>query len=222
VANQNLRARHYPRLEKKEVTVERHIAFMSENLRIEGLLDCDGENRGAVITHPHPLYGGDMHNPVVESIQKTYRHNGYATLRFDFRGTGQSRGRYDEGRGERRDVQAAVACIAEHGIQWVDLVGYSFGAWINALAVRDGLTTQRLVMVSPPTAFIDFATIQSLPALNLVITGSLDDIAPPHQIQQRLQQWNPAAAFEVIPDCDHFYSGHLRQLQDLISRYLSE
>jgi alpha/beta superfamily hydrolase len=202
--------------------VEKHIAFMSENLRIEGLMDCNADEKGVVITHPHPLYGGDMHNPVVASIQKAYRRSGYATLRFDFRGAGQSQGRYDEGRGERRDVRAAVTSLSEHGVQRMDLAGYSFGAWINALAVSDGMPAERLVMVSPPVAFIDFAAIQALPALKLVITGSRDDTAPAEQIEQLLHRWNPAAALAVVQGCDHFYSGHTRQLEAIIGRHIKE
>jgi hypothetical protein len=202
------------------MTVETHTAFASENLRIEGLFENESRDRGAVITHPHPLFGGDMHNPVVESLQKAYRRCGYATLRFDFRGTGRSQGRYDEGRGERRDVRAAVAHLIEKGVRRVDLAGYSFGAWVNALAVSEGLPVQGLVMVSPPTDFLDFTPVAALPALKLVITGSRDDIAPAERVQAFVGRWNPQAAFELIQGCDHFYSGHLLKLEEIIQRHI--
>ena len=193
---------------------------MSENLRIEGLFDKGSRNAGVVITHPHPLYGGDMHNPVVDTLRKAYRRCGYTTLRFDFRGAGRSQGRYDEGRGECRDVGAAVASLIAKGVARVDLAGYSFGAWVDALAVSAGLDVHRLVMVSPPTAFVDFSGVQSLPALDLVVTGARDDIAPAEQIQPLLARWNPRAGFEVIQGCDHFYGGHLQQLEDILRRHI--
>jgi alpha/beta superfamily hydrolase len=193
---------------------------MSENLRLEGRFDQGTLKKGVVITHPHPLYGGDMRNPVVEAIQKSFRRCGYATLRFNFRGAGRSQGRYDEGRGERRDVRAAVAAMLAEGVSSVALAGYSFGAWVDALTLGEGLDVGRLVMVSPPTAFIDFSGVQSLPALELVITGDRDEIAPAAQIRPLLERWNPAAGFEVIPGCDHFYGGHLQQLEDILRRHI--
>ena len=75
-----------------------------------------------------------MHNNVVESLVHAYQRAGYATLRFNFRGVGSSQGKYDQGEGEREDVKAALHYLAEQGKNVVDLAGYSFGAWVNALA----------------------------------------------------------------------------------------
>ena len=65
-----------------------------------------------------------------------------------------------------------------------------------------------MIMVSPPVAFIDFEPIQEIATLKLVVTGSRDDIAPAHMIQERLPTWNPAARFKIIPGADHFFSGY--------------
>jgi alpha/beta superfamily hydrolase len=191
--------------------------FESENLRLEGMLERVSGTKGVVITHPHPLYGGDMDNPVALAVRDAYRRKGFSTLRFNFRGVGGSGGRHDRGIGERRDVLAARACLAGLGITDIDLAGYSFGAWVNAGA-NEGF--QRMVMVSPPLAFIDFGPPAPIANLSLIVTGSRDEIAPPAMIDRVRARWNPAAAFEVIPGADHFYSGLLETLEDRVAAYI--
>jgi hypothetical protein len=192
-------------------------SFESENLRLEGMLERVSGTKGVVITHPHPLYGGDMDNPVVLAMRNAYRRKGFSTLRFNFRGVGGSGGRHDKGIGERRDVLAARAWLAGLGMTDIDLAGYSFGAWVNA-GVSDGF--QRMVVVSPPLAFIDFGPPAPIPNLDLIVTGSRDEIAPPAMIDRVRARWNPAAAFEVIPGADHFYTGLLKTLEDTITAHI--
>lgn len=194
--------------------MEERVFFTSGDRRIEGMLETASPMRGAVITHPHPLYGGDMGNPVVIAVRRAYRRQGFSTLRFNFRGVGASEGRYDNGDGERRDVVAALAFLADRGVTAVDLAGYSFGAWVNA---GTGVGFQRMVMVSPPVAFISFDPPTPIPALRLIVTGGRDEIAPARMISTYRDRWNPAAAFEVLPDADHFYTGHLKTLEDKIA-----
>jgi hypothetical protein len=191
--------------------------FPSGDLRLEGALERGSKAKGVVITHPHPLYGGDMDNPVVLALRNAYRRKGFGTLRFNFRGVGASEGRHDQGIGERRDVQAARACLAGLGMTEIDLAGYSFGAWVNAGA-NEGF--QRMVMVSPPLAFIDFGPPEPISNLGLVLTGSRDEIAPPAMIESVRARWNPSAAFEVIPGADHFYAGWLKTLEDKIAAHI--
>jgi hypothetical protein len=194
--------------------MEERVCFISDHLRIEGMLEIASPTRGAVITHPHPLYGGDMDNPVVNAVRRAYRRQGISTLRFNFRGVGASEGGYDDGAGERRDVDAALAFMSGRGVADLDLAGYSFGAWVNA-GTSSGF--QRMVMVSPPVAFISFDPAAPIPTLQLIVTGGRDEIAPPRMISTYRDQWNPAAAVEVLPDADHFYTGHLRALEDRIA-----
>ncbi|MGE5310313.1 MAG: alpha/beta hydrolase, partial [Nitrospirota bacterium] len=115
---------------------ERQIFISSGNLKLEALLELVDGTAGVVVTHPHPLYGGDMENGVVESIVRVYRSKGYSTVRFNFRGAGMSQGRYEDGRGEQEDVRSAIQFLASHGKTRIDLAGYSFGAWVNALATQ--------------------------------------------------------------------------------------
>lgn len=200
--------------------MEEDITFHSESYDLEGLLDQSSPDNAVIITHPHPLYGGNMYNNVVESIQRVYRDKAYTTLRFNFRGTGRSQGKYADGTGEQKDVCAAIEFIAGLGMETISLAGYSFGAWINALATRGEIAVRHQIMVSPPVGFIDFKEINTIRGLRLVVTGSRDDIAPPENIQKMVPIWNPEATFEIINGADHFYGGYSKALEAVLSTHL--
>lgn len=135
--------------------METEVYFTSSECRIEGRLH-EGNSRAVVITHPHSLYGGNMHNPVVETITEVFRQLGYTTLRFNFRGVEGSQGRYDEGRGEQEDVRQAVIHLQQRGFGPIELSGYSFGTWVNAQCAVGKLSEIRMTMVSPPHRLYGF------------------------------------------------------------------
>jgi uncharacterized protein len=199
---------------------EKSVVFESGELKLEGLLDRAEGDAGVVITHPHPQYGGTMHNNVVESLVKAYQKAGYTTLRFNFRGMGRSEGHYDEGVGEQADVRGAVAHLKNLGLNAVDLAGYSFGAWVNAQAIGTLDDVVRLIMVSPPVNFMDFSFLNYAPKIQLIIAGSRDDIAPPHMIQKMLPGWNKDSDFHVIQGADHFYFGETGEIESIVRDFL--
>ena len=196
--------------------MEDNITFHAGDYRIEGRLGKGSTDKGIVITHPHPLYGGDMNNPVVAAIMQAYRQSGFTTLRFNFRGVGESQGRYADGSGEQEDVRAALLYLTELGISHLDLAGYSFGAWVNAHILCADADIETMVMVSPPVAFIGFDSINAIKCLKLIITGSRDDIAPADLIHRLKPKWNPDARFEIIEEADHFYWGYLDALHKIL------
>lgn len=200
---------------------EQAVVFPVGAIQLEGLLYPAPGERGVVITHPHPLYGGDMHNLVVETLARTYQRHGYATLRFNFRGVGASQGRYDDGEGEQQDVKAALDYLSAQGKTALDLVGYSFGAWVNALAQTAQEQARRLIMASPPVELLDFQPAPPLPKLALVITGGNDSFAPPAAIAALLPRWNKTARLEIIRGADHFYGAHSRALAERASAFLA-
>jgi alpha/beta superfamily hydrolase len=200
---------------------EEPVFFMSGTLQIKGLLQTKPGEKGVVITHPHPLYGGSMHNNVVESLVRVYQQAGYSTLRFNFRGVGGSQGEYDNGQGEQDDLKAALHYLAEQGKNVVDLAGYSFGAWVNGLTRPPVDAVYRMIMVSPPVAFLDFGPPQSIPQLKLVVAGSRDEIAPPKLIKTILPTWNSAARLDIIEGADHFYAAHAGELESILTSYLA-
>ena len=207
-------------IHRTDQNMEEKISFLSDGYEIEGLLEKSSLQKGVVITHPHPLYGGDMHNNVVVAMARVYLQKGYTTLRFNFRGVGNSQGSYGDGVGEQEDVRAAISYLAGLSTLQIDLAGYSFGAWVNALSVINKPQLANMIMVSPPVAFIDFGSVSNLSRLKLIITGARDDIAPPEMIKQAYPAWNAAAQFEVINGADHFYAGYLDRLEAILTAYL--
>jgi uncharacterized protein len=201
--------------------METTVKISCNDIILEGMWNFVSTEAAAVITHPHPLYGGDMHNPVVAAAAGAYRRKGISTLRFNFRGVGKSGGRHDDGRGEQRDLLAAIGWLKEHGINQIHVAGYSFGAYINALVIDSGAVVTDLVMISPPVAFIRFPAVLSLPSLSLIVTGAEDDIAPPLMIHKEMTKWTPGAQLKILPRADHFYQDGLSELESLIFKHLT-
>ncbi|MCG8564499.1 MAG: alpha/beta hydrolase [Desulfobacterales bacterium] len=174
----------------------------------------------AVVTHPHPLYGGNMDNPVVMTLVRAFQSSGYSTLRFNFRGAGRSGGIHDNGVGEVEDLKSVLQYMDSDN---VFLAGYSFGSRVNALFMgMDGTEAVRdHIMVSPPVAFISFDGMAVPRRTGLVITGQGDDFAPPGLVEAQLADWGMMPRFEVIPQCDHFYSNGLDTLGEIVLSYLA-
>ncbi len=191
---------------------EKEIRFTSGSLEIEGLYHKNQSSKAVVITHPHPQYGGDMTNPVVEAIVAAYHKLGFTTLRFNFRGVGNSTGHFDQGVGEQADVASALDFMKRKAMLEVHLSGYSFGAWVNAMALQGGPLVQGMTMVAPPVAFIDFEERIRLPMLSAVVAGSRDEIAPPDLIRPLMGQWKPDAPIDIIDGADHFFFGFLDEI----------
>lgn len=193
----------------------------SSDIVLEALINEGSKDAAVLVAHPHPLYGGDMYNNVVEALIKAYQDSGYTTLRFNFRGVGRSGGSYDNGIGEREDVKAVFKYILDMGKDKIAVSGYSFGAWVIASCIKE-LETDHIVMVSPPVSMIDFSFLEYDPRIRLVITGSYDDIAPPDMIKDMLPKWNPDAILEIIDGADHFYWGWTNKIEDIVKKFLRE
>lgn len=200
--------------------MEKSVVIACGDIRLEGLLKKNSSGKGVVVTHPHPLYGGDMDNPVVEEIARSFFEKGFTTLRFNFRGTGKSSGMFENGIGEEDDVRAALAYLKASGVSIIYLAGYSFGARINASVVSSGCDLQDHIMVSPPLGFMSFDEVLSMPLTGLIVTGANDDVAPSSMVSSAIQRWQINPQFEVIEECDHFYTGCLNKLNRVLSDYL--
>ncbi len=201
---------------------EERIFIPVEGFKIEGMLSESPGEKAVVVTHPHPLYGGDMNNYVVTSIMSAYQQKGYTTLRINFRGVGQSGGSHADGIGEQEDVRAALAYLNDLGKTSIDLSGYSFGSRVNAGGLDSFDLAKRLIMVSPPVGFMDFSFLGFNSKIKLIIAGSNDDIAPPDKIKEYIPTWNPEAELKVLDGTDHFYSGGTREVEEIIKDFLDK
>ena len=193
---------------------------------LEGLLE-EPEDRdaefAALVCHPHPLYGGTLHNKVVHRIASALFDLGAAVLRFNFRGVGASAGRFDQGHGELEDARATLAFLRERhpGARlWVS--GFSFGAWIaSRLAVNES-DIQRLVLVAPAVKTLDFAVLRTLAVPKLVVQGTHDDVAPPKLLEKEYPQWAEPKQLVMVQGASHFFDRQLSELADALKNALAE
>ena len=173
-----------------------------------------------VIAHPHPLFGGTMHNKVVQTLARAYVQSGWTALRLNFRGVGQSAGVYDEGRGEVQDLMAVVSQLAQSGP--LALAGFSFGAFVccAALPLLAQRRPNKLVLVGLAASRF---SVPDLPAElrtdALVIHGEQDDTVPlSHVFDWARPQALPVT---VVPGAEHFFHGQLPLLKALVMRHLA-
>jgi uncharacterized protein len=174
---------------------------------------------GVVICHPHPLYGGDMDNPVVVRAQEVCGELGLATLRFNFRGVGASGGVHGGGVAEQDDAAAALDTLAKAiGEGVLAIAGYSFGARIAALlAGRDG-RIGGLALIAPPLAMFDFGFLEDRHIPTLVVAGTRDQYCPPEDFTQFTAK-RPWATAATIDGADHFFFGKLFPLGEAVAAW---
>lgn len=172
----------------------------------------------AVVCHPHPLYGGDRHSPVVDHLFRALDAAGVMVLRFDFRGAGESDGVHGEGVDERLDVAAAVDLLDMCTDAPVWLVGYSFGAAVALDVVHP--RAHGWVAVAPPLAMmpaVRLAANDHRP--KLVLVAGHDQFSPPSATTPAVDTWTNTTTV-VLPSADHFLAGHLAEVAQLTTRRL--
>jgi len=199
----------------------RAVKYLSGGLTLEGMLQLPEQTPapGIVVCHPHPMYGGDMHNNVVDAICETAVAEGIAALRFNFRGAGGSEGRYDNGIGEQGDVRAALAYLRDRpevdGAR-VALSGYSFGAAVALQAADDRLNA--FIAVSLPTSMPLKDIRLACPAL--FVSGDEDQYSDPGELTCLVRALGPQAELKLLPGLGHFWFGVERDLQEIVSAFL--
>jgi alpha/beta superfamily hydrolase len=178
----------------------------------------------AVITHPHPLFGGSMNNKVVQTLARAFVQCGWTAIRFNFRGVGASLGGYDEGRGELDDMLAVIEQAApEATTPMLALAGFSFGSFVASHAVARLWETRRiekLVLVGVAASRFAVAPVpKELHLQTLVLHGEHDDTVP---LLDVLGWARPQALpVLVVPGVEHFFHGQLPLLKNLVTRHLN-
>jgi alpha/beta superfamily hydrolase len=196
---------------------------VSADLSLEAFLAVPASPAGGVvICHPHPLYGGDMENPVVVRVQEVCATAGLATLRFNFRGVGASGGAHGGGVGEQEDAAAALDVMAKA----IDggtlaIAGYSFGSRIAALvAGRDG-RIGGIALIAPPLAMSDFGFLEDMRVPTLMVAGTRDQYCPPDDFA-RFTTARPWIKTIPIEGADHFFFGKLFPLGEAVSQWAQQ
>jgi alpha/beta superfamily hydrolase len=192
-------------------------------LRLEARLFVPPSARGGlVLCHPHPLYGGEMDNPVVLRMAEAAWEMDVATIRFNFRGVGRSAGSHDAGIGEQDDALAALDLLADAVVGApLAVTGYSFGAWIGALAGSRDARVRALALIAPALAHHDFGCLEGKRVPTLLVGGDSDAYCPAGELR-RLAAWHPWARAVVIENADHFFVGRLAPLGDALAPWLRE
>lgn len=188
--------------------------------RLEAILERPEsvENpRCAVVCHPHPQHGGTMHNKVAHTLARAFLDCGFAVLRFNFRGTENSEGAYDEGVGEIDDARAALAWMRQHFDQesaW--LGGFSFGA---AVAIKAAVDEPLDGLVSIAPAVSRFASgLTTQPACPwLILIGDQDELVSVDEIVDWVDSLAPGPELLILPGAEHFFHGRLVEMrQDIV------
>jgi uncharacterized protein len=193
--------------------------------RIEAILRDAAQpvRRAAIVCHPHPLYGGTMHNKVVFRIARAFQEAGFAVLRFNFRGTGRSAGTHDDGHGEQGDLRAAITFIEQkyEGAE-IWLAGFSFGAMVMLRTVCDDHRIGALVAAGAPVAKYDFDHLVHCQQPKLFVQGALDEYGPPDKLQQFVARLDEPKILKVIDGADHFFAGHLDELGHTVAEFIAQ
>ena len=182
----------------------------------------------AVVCHPHPLFGGTMHNKVVYQTAKTLHRFGLPVLRFNFRGTGLSEGTHDEGRGEQEDVSAALDFLAtEYPGAPLLLAGFSFGSWVGLRAGCKDSRVINLIGLGLPVGNLasrEFSYLEACDKSKLLVSGQLDAYGPPEKVRAMVEKFPPHAkeqtSIAIISGADHFFAGHLPELDRAIAAWV--
>ena len=200
--------------------------------RLEALLNTGAENatHAALVCHPHPLFGGTLHNKVVFHTMKALNSFGFPVLRFNFRGAGLSHGEHDEGNGEVEDVRAALNWLdAEFHLPLV-FAGFSFGAAVGLRAACSDSRVKAAIAVGipagpvaagtevPRTYTLDFLRECAKP--KLFVSGARDQFGPRATLEALVASVPEPKKLVLVEGADHFFEGRLRELREAIEQWV--
>ncbi len=192
--------------------------------RLECLVDVPepGSERPAtiVLCHPHPQQGGTLRNKVVTIMERSLRELGLATVRFNFRGVGDSEGEYDNGQGETDDLLAVVDWVQQTrpGTDlW--LGGFSFGAFVALKAARD-LPVRQLITIAPPVERYGFEELLPPNCPWLVVQGDEDDVVSAEAVSKWAEGLDQPPDLVVMEGAGHFFHRRLMDLRGLIKNHV--
>jgi uncharacterized protein len=193
---------------------------------LESLLEFDPDATArmtAVVCHPHPLYGGAMHNKVVFRAARAARAAGFLALRLNFRGVGKSQGAHDNGIGERGDVLAALDYLdARFSRLPACVLGFSFGAWVGLRVGGEDPRVTALVGLGFPVNDLDFSYLRSVTKPKLIVQGSRDQYSRREDGQALFDQLAGPKQIHWVEDADHFFAGHLDEVESVVHAFLRD
>lgn len=186
-------------------------------------LACHRPPLAAVVCHPHPLFGGTMHNKVIYQTAKSLDALGLPVLRFNFRGAGLSEGKHDRGNGEQDDVRSALDFLKEKfpGMP-VLLAGFSFGAWVGLRVGCEDPRVSHLIGLGVPVNSTDFSFLRECDKPKLFVHGSNDEHGAIAKVKALVASLPGENRLVVVEGVDHFFAGKLNELDAAITNWFTK
>jgi uncharacterized protein len=202
--------------------------------RLEALLNAGAENatHAAVVCHPHPLFGGTLHNKVVFHTMKALNSFGFPVLRFNFRGTGLSQGEHYNGIGEVDDVRAALDWLDREFHLPLIFAGFSFGAAVGLRAASQDSRVKVMIAVGTPVTPVaadaemprnyTYEFLRDSAKPKLFVSGARDQFGPKARLEELIASVPEPKKLVLIEGADHFFEGRLRELRETIEAWVKE
>jgi hypothetical protein len=195
--------------------------------RLEALLNAGSPNatHAAVVCHPHPVYGGTLHNKVVFHAMKALNSFGFPVLRFNFRGTGLSEGEHANGVEEVEDVRTALDWLEREYTLPIIFAGFSFGAAVGLRASYADPRVPVLIGLGLPVVAVenrnyDYEFLRTCTKPKLFVSGSRDQYAPPGQLEALVTTFADPKKLVRIEAGDHFFEGRLREMREEVESWV--
>lgn len=202
---------------EKQITIEGAMGG------IQTIISCPEVRQGQdilVVCHPHSLQGGTLHNKVVTTLARTFRGLGICSVRFNFRGVGETEGEYDGGIGESDDLLTVLKWLIQHKPDaTILLAGFSFGAYVAYRAASQWSMKRPiklLIQVAPPVNHYDFDTLTKPPCPHFVLQGDQDEVVPAQEVYAWVDRMQPKPELIRFPKASHFFHGMLIELKSQI------
>jgi alpha/beta superfamily hydrolase len=206
------------------------VAFHAANggPRLTGVLHLPESGGGpfptAIVCHPHTLMGGDKRNGVVVRVCLGLAAAGWGALRFDFRGAGSSKGSFDEGEGEQKDVNGAVDFLLgrpEIDPEELAVVGYSFGAGVALHYAARDRRLSRMVGIALVRHHYEDPFLDEVTRPKLFVGGESDPWAPAEALRRYVERLPPPKKLHIVPGADHVFSGKVSEVGDIVVDWLT-
>jgi uncharacterized protein len=196
---------------------------------LEALLNAGSSDttHAAVVCHPHPIYGGTLHNKVVFHAMKALNALGMPVLRFNFRGTGLSQGEHDQGNGEVDDVRTALDWLDQEFHLPMIFSGFSFGAAVGLRAACPDPRVEAVVGLGTPISPVDdrsydYGFLKTCTKPKLFVSGSRDQFASKAKLEALVAPLPEPKKLVIIEAADHFFEGRLREMREAVENWAKE
>ena len=197
--------------------------------QLEAILNLGAESatHTALVCHPHPVYGGTLHNKVVFHAMKALNGFGFPALRFNFRGAGLSHGDHDYGQGEIEDVRTAIDWLNREFHLPIVFAGFSFGAAVGLQAVCNDDRVVAVIGLGVPVQPVeertyDLSCLKSYSKPKLFVSGSRDQFGPQEKLQTFVDSLPDPKKLVIIESADHFFEGRLREMREVVETWIRD